>query len=51
MTDYAAVNLANWNSRVPHHERAYGLDEFRTLSNPSNPLNPDQQQDKYHFVS
>jgi SAM-dependent methyltransferase len=29
VTDYAAVNLANWNSRVPHHERAYGLDEFR----------------------
>lgn len=29
MTDYVAVNLANWNSRVPHHERGYGLDEFR----------------------
>jgi hypothetical protein len=20
-----AVNLANWNSRVPHHEQGYGL--------------------------
>ena len=29
MTDYVAVNLANWNSRVPHHERGYGLDDFR----------------------
>jgi SAM-dependent methyltransferase len=29
VTDYAAVNLANWNSRVPHHEREYGLAEFR----------------------
>jgi SAM-dependent methyltransferase len=23
------VNLANWNSRVVHHERAYGLEQFR----------------------
>jgi SAM-dependent methyltransferase len=29
MTDYVAVNLANWNSRVPHHERGYGLERFR----------------------
>jgi SAM-dependent methyltransferase len=29
MTDYASVNLANWNSRVAHHESGYGLDEFR----------------------
>ena len=29
MSDYAAVNLANWNSRVAHHERGYGLDDFR----------------------
>jgi SAM-dependent methyltransferase len=29
VTDYASVNLANWNSRVPHHEREYGLAEFR----------------------
>jgi SAM-dependent methyltransferase len=29
-SDYVAVNLANWNSRVPHHERGYGLDDFRT---------------------
>lgn len=28
--DYLAVNLANWNSRVPHHEQGYGLDAFRT---------------------
>lgn len=27
---YLAVNLANWNSRVPLHERAYGLDAYRT---------------------
>jgi SAM-dependent methyltransferase len=26
--DYASVNLANWNSRVEHHERGYGLEEF-----------------------
>lgn len=24
-TDYIAVNLANWNSRVPFHEQGYGL--------------------------
>lgn len=29
MSHYLAVNLANWNSRVRHHERAYGLQEFR----------------------
>jgi SAM-dependent methyltransferase len=27
--DYLALNLANWNSRVPHHEVAYGLDRYR----------------------
>jgi SAM-dependent methyltransferase len=27
--DYEAVNLAHWNSRVPHHERGYGLEDFR----------------------
>ncbi|HUF32811.1 MAG TPA: methyltransferase [Acidimicrobiales bacterium] len=29
MSDYLDVNLANWNSRVPHHVQAYGLDDFR----------------------
>lgn len=29
MDDYLAVNLANWNSRVPHHVAGYGLDRFR----------------------
>lgn len=29
MTDYEAVNLANWNSRVAHHVAGYGLDAFR----------------------
>lgn len=29
MDDYLAVNLANWNSRVPHHVAGYGLDEYR----------------------
>jgi SAM-dependent methyltransferase len=28
--DYLAVNLANWNSRVPHHVTGYQLDRFRT---------------------
>ncbi len=28
-SDYLAVNLANWDSRVPHHVRGYGLDAFR----------------------
>jgi SAM-dependent methyltransferase len=28
-TDYRAVNLANWNSRVPLHERGYGLERYR----------------------
>jgi 2-polyprenyl-3-methyl-5-hydroxy-6-metoxy-1,4-benzoquinol methylase len=28
--DYVQVNLANWNSRVPHHEVGYGLDVYRT---------------------
>jgi len=27
--DYLAINLANWNSRVPHHVIAYGLDRYR----------------------
>jgi SAM-dependent methyltransferase len=30
MDGYVAVNLANWNSRVPHHVRGYGLDLFRS---------------------
>lgn len=29
MDDYLAVNLANWNSRVPHHVKGYGLDQYR----------------------
>ena len=29
MSDYLATNLANWNSRVPHHEVGYGLDRYR----------------------
>ena len=29
MNDYVAVNLANWNSRVAHHEHGYGLERFR----------------------
>jgi SAM-dependent methyltransferase len=29
MEDYREVNLANWNSRVPHHAAGYGLDAFR----------------------
>jgi SAM-dependent methyltransferase len=28
-TDYQTVNLANWNSRVPFHERGYDLEQFR----------------------
>src|SRR4051794_29026970 len=28
--EYAETNLANWNSRVPHHVAAYGLDAFRS---------------------
>jgi SAM-dependent methyltransferase len=27
--DYVAINVANWNSRVPHHVLSYGLDRFR----------------------
>ena len=29
MSDYVDVNRANWDSRVPHHVAAYGLDLFR----------------------
>ena len=29
MSEYQAVNLANWNSRVAHHEQGYGLERFR----------------------
>ncbi len=29
MSDYLAVNLANWNSRVPHHVAGYGLKKYR----------------------
>jgi SAM-dependent methyltransferase len=28
-SDYVEVNRANWNSRVPLHERGYGLEKFR----------------------
>lgn len=28
--EYIEVNLANWNSRVAHHEHASGLEQFRT---------------------
>ncbi len=28
--DYIRINRANWNSRVPHHERSFGLERFRT---------------------
>ncbi len=28
-SDYLAVNLANWNSRVPFHEQGYGLERYR----------------------
>jgi SAM-dependent methyltransferase len=27
--DYRAINLSNWNSRVPVHEQGYGLQPFR----------------------
>ncbi len=27
--DGRSLNLANWNSRVPHHARGYGLDRYR----------------------
>jgi 2-polyprenyl-3-methyl-5-hydroxy-6-metoxy-1,4-benzoquinol methylase len=27
--DYVTINRANWNSRVPHHEIGYALDDFR----------------------
>ena len=30
MSDYASVNLANWNSRVPHHLEGYNLSSFRS---------------------
>src|SRR6478672_2154446 len=30
MDEYVATNLANWNSRVPHHELGYGLDAYRS---------------------
>jgi SAM-dependent methyltransferase len=30
VSDYQAVNLANWNSRVAHHEQAYRLEQFRS---------------------
>ena len=29
VSDYLAVNRANWDSRVPHHAESYGLDAFR----------------------
>ncbi len=29
MTDHVEINLANWNSRVAHHERGYDLDRYR----------------------
>jgi SAM-dependent methyltransferase len=29
VNDYIAVNRANWDSRVPHHVAAYGIERFR----------------------
>lgn len=29
MPDAIAINRANWDSRVPHHAKAYGLERFR----------------------
>jgi len=29
VSDYQAVNLANWNSRVAHHEQGYQLERYR----------------------
>src|SRR4051812_7262436 len=29
MEEYADINLANWNSRVPHHAAGYGLEDYR----------------------
>ena len=29
MSDYVSVNRANWDSRVPHHLAAYGVERFR----------------------
>lgn len=28
--DYLAINRANWNSRVPHHEKGYDVEQFRS---------------------
>lgn len=28
--DYLAINRANWDSRVPHHEKGYDVEQFRT---------------------
>ncbi len=28
VADYQRINMANWDSRVPHHERGYDLHEF-----------------------
>jgi SAM-dependent methyltransferase len=30
MSDYSSVNLAHWNSRVPHHVAGYDLDPFES---------------------
>jgi SAM-dependent methyltransferase len=30
VSDYVKINLANWNSRVAHHEQGYGLEQFRS---------------------
>ncbi|MDH2902409.1 MAG: class I SAM-dependent methyltransferase [Actinomycetota bacterium] len=30
MSDYVAINRANWDSRVPHHLTGYDLDSFRS---------------------
>ena len=27
--EYVAINRANWDARVPHHERRYGLEKFQ----------------------
>ncbi len=41
MSDYLAINRANWDSRVPHHVAGYDLDQFR--------IDPDHLSDVVRF--
>lgn len=40
--DYVAINRANWDSRVPHHEKGYGIEQYADPAHLSDVVRFDQ---------